>query len=350
MRRIGCLLLALLLTGSLSGCDSGPAEGQAFAMDTVMNFSAYGKAGEDAIAAAQERIYQLDAELSRTREDSEVSKLNQAGSAMTAVGDDVWKLLNSAKTYSAATDDAFDITVAPVVTAWGFTTDTYQVPSQAELDALLPLVDDSRIQLEERTDGCYAALGQGQSIDLGGIAKGYASDCVAEIFAQHGVESGMISLGGNVYVSGAKPDGSAWRVGVQDPQDSNATVGVLDLTNAYAVTSGGYQRYFEQDGKRYHHIIDPATGYPAESGLLQVTVVAGGDDDGNPAGTGTMCDAFSTALFVMGEEKALEFWRSGVYDFDLVLVTDDGRVLVTDGLADRFTPADGSAYRYETVS
>ena len=257
---------------------------------------------------------------------------------MTAVGDDVWKLLTSAKTYSAATGDAFDITVAPVVSAWGFTTDTYQVPSQEELDTLLQLVDDSRIQLEQRSDGCYAALGQEQSIDLGGIAKGYASDCVAEIFSQ----------------CGAKPEGSAWRVGVQDPQDSSAAVGILDLTDAYAVTSGGYQRYFEQDGKRYHHIIDPATGYPAESGLLQVTVVAGADaareDDGNPAGTGTMCDAFSTALFVMGEEKALDFWRSGAYEFDLILVTDDGRVLVTDGLADRFTPMDGSEYSYETVS
>ena len=355
MTRLGCLLLALALAGSLSGCgSSGPAEGQTFAMDTVMNFSAYGKTGEDAITAARERIYQLEAELSRTREDSEVSQLNQAGGEMTAVGDDVWKLLTSAKTYSAATGDAFDITVAPVVSAWGFTTDTYQVPSQEELDTLLQLVDDSRIQLEQRSDGCYAALGQGQSIDLGGIAKGYASDCVAEIFAQYGVESGMISLGGNVYVSGAKPDGSAWRVGVQDPQDSSAAVGILDLTDAYAVTSGGYQRYFEQDGKRYHHIIDPATGYPAESGLLQVTVVAGADaareDDGNPAGTGTMCDAFSTALFVMGEEKALDFWRSGAYEFDLILVTDDGRVLVTDGLADRFTPMDGSEYSYETVS
>ena len=147
MKRLGCLLLALALAGSLSGCgSSGPAEGQTFAMDTVMNFSAYGKTGEDAITAARERIYQLEAELSRTREDSEVSQLNQAGGEMTAVGDDVWKLLTSAKTYSAATGDAFDITVAPVVSAWGFTTDTYQVPSQAELDTLLQLVDDSRVK------------------------------------------------------------------------------------------------------------------------------------------------------------------------------------------------------------
>ena len=164
-----------------------------------------------------------------------------------------------------------------------------------------------------------------------------------------------MSLGGNVLAWGDRPDGTPWRVGIQDPKnpdDANAFAALLHLTNAFAVTSGGYQRFFEADGKTYHHIIDPATGYPADSGLTSVTVVADCDldeVDGGP-GVGTMCDALSTALFVMGEEKALDFWRSGAYDFDLVLVTEDGRVVVTDGIADELERSEESGYIYEVVS
>ena len=185
-------------------------------------------------------------------------------------------------------------------------------------------------------------------IDLGGIAKGYAADQVAEIFRSRQVPRGKIELGGNILVIGDKPDGTAWRVGIQDPKRADAAdglVGVLNLMDAFAVTSGSYQRYFEQDGKIYHHIIDPATGYPADSGLTSVTVVADSE-----TGNGTMCDALSTDLFVMGEEKALDFWRSGVYDFELVLVTEDDRVVVTAGLADIYEEIEGSGYTYEVVS
>ncbi len=174
--------------------------------------------------------------------------------------------------------------MAPVVSAWGFTTDHYQVPDQATLSTLLRHVDSDRLTLLAGEDGGTVALGQGQSIDLGGIAKGYTSDRAEAIFRAAGVESGSISLGGNVYVQGSKPDGSLWRVAVQDPQNSSAAAVVLELSDAYAVTSGGYQRYFDQDGKRYRgdpHT-SPATGFPADSGLLSVTVVApaNGDTDG----------------------------------------------------------------------
>ena len=142
------------------------------------------------------------------------------------------------------------------------------------------------------------------------------------------------------------------------PGEPNALAGVLELENAYAITSGSYQRFFEAEGKIYHHIIDPSTGYPADSGLTSVTIVANTRERPEPdrPGNGTMCDAYSTALFIMGEEKALDFWRthqqSGLYEdaFDLVLITSDGRVLVTAGLADRFTPDETSGYVYETVS
>ena len=170
--------------------------------------------------------------------------------------------------------------------------------------------------------------------------------------SRNGVTSAVISLGGNVQTLGLRPDGSDWTVAVQDPADTSTYLGTITVGETAVVTSGSYQRYFEENGVVYHHIIDPATGYPADSGLTSVTVVADCDldeVDGGP-GVGTMCDALSTALFVMGEEKALDFWRSGAYDFDLVLVTEDGRVVVTDGIADELERSEESGYIYEVVS
>lgn len=349
MRRFFAAALCAVLACGLTACtQDGEQSSDFFAMDTTMNITAYGKGAKSAVGESQAEVYRLDSLLSRTRDDSVISQLN-AGTGNRAVGMEVWDLLSSAEKYSAATSGAFDITIAPVVSAWGFTTDHYQVPDQSELDELLTHMGSAHIHLGEEST---VTLDKDTQIDLGGIAKGYASDCVEAILAKDGVESAKVALGGNIYVRGSKPDGTAWRVGIQDPENSDGFVGILSLADAFAVTSGGYQRYFEQDGKRYHHIIDPATGYPAENGLTSVTVVAPGNEEetGSYPRHGTMCDAFSTALFVMGEKKAVEFWRTGGYDFQMVLVTQNGRVLVTDGLTEKFEQEDGSGYAYETIS
>lgn len=343
------IILALCLTGC--GRQTKEASAQIFAMDTVMEVTAYGKDAETAVSQAEGEINALEAKLSRTLADSDVTRINENGTTpTTGISAGARDLLQAAQEYSRATDGAFDITVAPVMDAWGFTGDSFRVPDAAELDALLPCVGSRQLMITE-TPEFSVALGAGQSIDFGGIAKGYTSDLVEVIFRANGVESGKISLGGNVFVLGAKPDGSDWRVGIRDPQNDSGLAVILPLQDAYAITSGGYERYFEENGKTYHHIIDPATGCPADSGLLSVTVVADANGtDGAGAGNGTMCDAFSTALFVMGEEKALDFWRTGGYDFDLVLITEDGRVVVTAGLADSFEKVEDSGYTYETVS
>ena len=343
MRRLIALLTAGFLMITLAGCQKKEAAAQIFAMDTVMNMAAYGGSAEKALAETEAEILRLEQLLSRTDADSEVSRLNTAGGAPVDIHADVETLIRSAGAFSAATDGAFDITIAPVVSAWGFTEDAYRVPEQAELEALLETVGMEHVTL---ADG-QAALEGGTRIDLGGIAKGYASDRAAEIFDAHKVEHGQAALGGNILLVGPKPDGTAWRVGVQDPARPNedAYAAIVALEDAFAVTSGSYQRYFEQDGAIYHHIIDPANGYPADSGLTSVTVVTD-----RRSGSGTMCDALSTALFVMGEERALEFWRSGVYDFELILVTEDGRVVVTAGLETALTEIEESGYTYEIVS
>ena len=336
--------LCALAACMLSACGVKEADVQFYAMDTAMSAAVYGARAQQAVQAVQEELFRLDALLSRTRADSAVSQLNQSGSA--DGGGEVAALVTAAEEYSAATGGAFDVTVAPVADAWGFTKEEKHVPAQSELDALLPLVGSGHVHLSE--DGLE--LDEGTQIDLGGIAKGYAADRTAALLAENGVAAASVSLGGNIYVRGCKPDGSAWRVGIQDPARSGGFAGVLSLTDAFAVTSGGYQRYFEQDGKTYHHILDPATGWPAESGLTSVTIVADEPQqvDGTP-GRGAMCDALSTALFVMGEEEAVRFWRSGAYAFEFVLVTEDGRVLVSEGLADRFEQEADSGYAYETI-
>ena len=343
MKRFLTGVTALVMVLSLTACQEASAQKQVFAMDTVMVLAAYGDACEEALKESELELYRLEALLSRTAAASTVSEINEAAGEEVSVEEEVAELLRLAKQYSEETGGAFDVTIAPVVSAWGFTEETHRVPEQQELDLLLQSVGEEFVDVRDGT----VVLAPETRIDLGGIAKGYASDRVAEIFEDHGVERGWISLGGNVMAKGSRPDGDPWKVGIQRPEKigEDAFVGMVFLEDGYAVTSGGYQRYFEDNGETYHHIIDPVTGYPADSGLTSVTVVAdlGGYN-------GTMCDALSTALFVMGEEDALEFWRGSDLEFDLVLVTEDGRVVVTAGLADRFAEAEGSGYTYETVS
>ena len=349
MKRFSILIAALCLCLTGCGKQTTEATAQIFAMDTVMEVAAYGEHAEQAVKSTEKRIEELENRLSRTKADSLVSGLNRDGS-IRHLTYDYWNLIARAKEYRDATNGAFDITIAPIMDAWGFTGDQFRVPEQSELNELLKHVNSDEIQVQEEPS-YSVTLGEGQAIDLGGIAKGYTSDLVEQTFRANGIESGKISLGVNVFVLGGKPDGSDWRVGIKDPRNESGLAAILSLRDAYAITSGGYERYFEENGKTYHHIIDPSTGYPADSGLLSVTVVAADNGpDWAGAGNGAMCDAFSTALFVMGEEQALDFWRNGGYDFDLVLVTEDGRVVITAGLADRFEEVKDSGYTYETVS
>ena len=349
MKRFSILIAALCLCLTGCGKQTTEATAQIFAMDTVMEVAAYGPKAEKAVQETEGQIKALENQLSRTKADSLVSGLNRDGS-IRHLTYDYWNLIARAKEYRDATNGAFDITIAPVMDAWGFTGDSFRVPERSELDELLKHVNSDEIQIQEEP-AHSVTLGEGQAIDLGGIAKGYTSDLVEQTFRANGIESGKISLGGNVFVLGGKPDGSDWRVGIKDPRNESGLAAILSLRDAYAITSGGYERYFEENGKTYHHIIDPSTGYPADSGLLSVTVVAADNGpDWAGAGNGAMCDAFSTALFVMGEEQALDFWRNGGYDFDLVLVTEDDRVVITAGLADRLEEVKDSGYTYETVS
>lgn len=313
--------LALIL---LAGCAPAPAEPAAertfFAMDTVMTLRLYEGGGEDLLDRAEERVKELESLLSVTDETSEIYALNHSGTAQ--LSPDTAQLLAGALSACGRTGGALDISIYPVLRSWGFTTGEYTVPSEDDISALLPLVDYTQVDL----DGSTAALPSGMEIDLGSVAKGYTGDQLAALLKESGVPSALLDLGGNIQAVGAKPDGSLWRVGVRDPE-GEGNIGVVSVTDQAVITSGGYERYFEQDGMRYWHILDPKTGKPARSGLASVTVV--GD-------SGVLCDGLSTALFVMGLDGALDHWRQH-QDFEAIFVSEDGSVTITAGLQNGFT-------------
>ena len=318
---------ALCVLLSVSGCAKGGSSGEKprtvtlFAMDTVMDLTVYG--GPQSLTAdAEQLIRDLESAFSVTDPDSEIHAVNEAGGG--AVGADTEALLADALALSARTGGKLDCTVYPVLRAWGFTTGDYRVPSGDELDALLPLVDWRTVALT----GGHVSLETGQMLDLGAVAKGYTGDRLIALFRSAGAVSALVNLGGNVQTLGTRPDGSLWRVAVADPF-GEGYAGVVETADGAVITSGGYERYFEADGRIYRHILDPGTGIPVDNGLVSVTVVGE---------SGVLCDGLSTALYVMGEEEAAEFWRASD-DFDAILLTEDGRILVTEGLERTFSPA-----------
>ena len=322
-KSVPAILAALLLL--LTACkakEPEPYQTQFMAMDTIMTLTLYGGDAQSAAALGVQRVQELEALLSVTAEGSEIHRVNCAGGQPVELSEDTRKLLEDALALCAATDGALDVTMYPVVRAWGFTTGEYRVPDSAELSALLGHVDYTSVSLE----GSALTLPAGMELDLGAVAKGYAGEQLMELFAGAGVTSAFVELGGNVQALGAKPDGSPWRVAVQSP-DGGGYAGVLEITDKAVVTSGGYQRCFEQDGETYWHIMDPATGCPARSGAVSVTIVTD---------RGVEADGLSTALFVMGRERAAAYWKEHP-GFDFILIGEDGSVTVTQGLETSFS-------------
>ena len=304
------------------------AEVDVYAMTTTMQLKAYGDRAPEAVQAAAEEIVRLDHLLSVGNPESEIGVINAEGEG--EVSADTLAMLKKAAKVHERSGGALDISVYPMMELWGFTTEEYRVPSQEEIDRLLPLVDQDLMEIEEKEEGALVRLKEGQGIDLGAVAKGFTSDRVAQIFKSYGLESGLIYLGGNVHCLGSKPGGADWRIGIQDPGNSAGIVGVLAVSGKAVITSGAYERYFEDEetGKTYHHILDPATGCPAETGISSVTIVSP---------DGTLADSLSTACFVMGLEKSVEYWREYGDDFEMIIMDDEGLIHLTEGLEKSFT-------------
>lgn len=317
MKKILLFCLAAVLL--LSACGDKEESITIYAMDTVMQLSAFGKNAEAALREAEAEILRLDGLWRRGSDKSEVYALNAKGEA--EVSPDTADVIARALEISDATGGVFDITVAPVMDIWGFYGGSFRVPSDGEIAEKLAKVSYKNVSAE----GGHITLCGGAQVDLGGIAKGFAADRVEEIFRKNGVKSGIISLGGNVRAVGAKPNGKKWTVAVQNPS-GEGYVGTLAVESTAVVTSGSYQRCFERDGVIYHHIIDTSTGRPAESGVSSVTVISA---------DGTLADGLSTALFVMGVEEGTQYWRRHG-GFEVIFITDGGEIYVTEGAAAMF--------------
>lgn len=310
---------------SENASDDAEAVRDVFAMDTYMTVKAYGSNGDAAVDAAVDEINRLDALLSTGKEDSEIGKINANNGGQ--LSEDGAVLMERSLELYKSTNGAFDVAIYPVMKAWGFTDGNYQVPDADTLKAALELTDPSLIDYDKETS-TVSFQKDGVQIDFGGIAKGYTSSRIMDIYKEKGVTSGLVNLGGNAQVFGTKPDGSLWRVAVQSPDSEDEYLGVLETKDKAIITSGGYERYFEKDGVTYHHIIDPSTGYPADNGLISVTIVSA---------DGTLADGLSTSLFVMGKDKATDYWKAHSDEFDMILLTDDEKLYVSEGIKDSFT-------------
>ncbi len=311
--------------------------GVTYAMNTVVEQKWYGENADSVYAGVEALIRELEGGLSMHLPKSEIMAINQnAGVQPVQVSQRTFDLLYRAKELSNQSGGSFDITIAPLVELWGITSDHPRVPGEEELAAALALVGVEELELD--TEGRTAYLPrQGMAIDLGGIAKGWACDQIRDYALAQGVERGYVSLGGNLMVIGKKPDGSDFLFGLRDPQgDASEYIGTLTLEGLTMATTGGYERYFEQDGVRYHHVLDPQTGRPAESDLLSVTVISP---------DGTLADYLSTVLFIQGREAAIAVANEEA--FSLVIVDREGNVYLSPALKGVFTPnEEKTAYHF----
>lgn len=314
---------ACFLGAQILKTDESKADASFFAMSTYVSLTAYGKMGEQAVLDAQEKVEELETLWSTTDEGSEIFALNHSSGMPVSVSDETGDLLRFALEMAQETEGALEPTIYPVLLSWGFTTGENRIPGQEELELLLQNVGYDRVSMEENR----VTLPDGMQLDFGAVGKGYTGDILVELFKEKGVKSALLDLGGNIQVIGTRPDGNDWRVGLRNPY-GEGYLGVLEVCDLAIVTSGNYERYFVgEDGKTYGHIIDPADGYPAESGLASVTVLAK---------EGKLCDALSTALFVMGPDGAATYWRQH-QDFDMILITGEGKICLTEGIKDHFS-------------
>jgi len=344
-KRTTQLVLTAILTSLLilTGCAIQPEKMHTrdlFALNTFLSFRVYGGANaEQALDSAVKRIHEIESLMSITIEDSDVVQINNnSGIRPVKVHEDTFYVIKTALYYSALTEGRFDITIYPIARLWGIGTENARIPSIEEIQKKLPLVNYQNVVLDEENMTVFLEK-KGMGIDLGGIAKGFAADEAARIFKEAGIKHAIINMGGSITTIGSRPDGSTWRIGVRNPRAQNDDLehmAIIESKGTSILSAGDYERYIvdvhTDTGVRYHHIFDPFTGYPADTGIIATTVVSH---------SAIQADALSTAMMVMGVEKGLSMIK-GIEGVEGLIITDDKKVYVTQGLTDNIEFTDQS--------
>ena len=304
---------------TLSGCSFSskePITKSGFYFDTVIQITIYDSDSTNLIEQCFAYCEDFEQLISRTKEGSDIYRINHASGVPVEVSDTTIELLKAGIYYGELTNGAFDITIAPLSELWDFKNNT-KIPDDNAIASALSHVSYKNILIEGNKVSLKDPLA---AIDLGGIAKGYIADRLKSYLEKEGVTSALINLGGNILTIGAKPDGSAFQIGIQKPFDKkNTTITSASATDSSVVTSGSYERYFETNGKIYHHILDTKTGYPCENNLLSVTILSKDSISG---------DALSTACFVLGLEDAKKLIDS-LDDVEAIFITNEFSVIST---------------------
>lgn len=316
-----------------------PYSDEQFLLGTYVRIRVYDEGKEAALKPAFDRVKELGDKITINQKGSEIDEVNeQAGIKPVKVSDDVYTLVKRAYEYSQDSQGGFDMAIGAITQLWRIGFDDARKPSQEEIDQALKLVDYHKIELNDQEKTVYLKE-KGMIIDLGAIAKGYITDEVVKVLKKQGVTTAIVDLGGNVYVLGHSPRGENqdWTVGIQDPNMARGSVlGSIKERNKTLVTSGIYERYLEVDGKKYHHLFDPKTGYPFDNDIASVTIITDKSIDG---------DGLSTAVFSMGVKKGLEYVESELNNgMEAIFVTKDDKVYVTDPIKDTFKLSEDSHY------
>lgn len=299
------------------------------AMNTFMSIQSYGKNSAQANLEIEEEILKLEDLISTTKKGSQLYQLNHMKNPRLLLSPQASQIIRYSLQMAQKTDGALNPALYPITRAWGFTTEKYRLPSDQEIADLLPLTNYKNITFATDLENVIL-LQPGMMLDLGALGKGYAGDLAIQILKNQGIKSAILDLGGNIQTHGKKPDGSDWTIGIKNPWEGNVALGI-SISDMSVITSGGYERHFTaDDGKDYIHIIDPETGRPVDKDLASVTIVTQ---------KGLYGDALSTALFVMGKDQAVTYWKKhhsepGQY-FDLLLITNDKELIYSPALQDK---------------
>lgn len=303
-----------------------------YGMGTVINNKVFGRQAAEALQEVLSETIRLEQMLSRFIPDSEISRINStAGIGYEKVSNETYNVISRAIEFSRCCQGFFDITIGPLASLWSNAKEERKPPVGEVIRKVLPFVNYTDLVLKPEEE-VIGLRNQGQLIDLGGIAKGFAADMILKVYQRYGITSAFTNFGGNVAVLGAKPDGTPWRIGIRHPRLDNGLIGSVSMINKSVVTSGDYQRFFyDSSGRRYHHILNPKTGYPSESGLISVTIIADSSMD---------ADALSTIIFLLGRNKGSMLLKS-FPGTEAILIDTDLTVYITRGLENNLQTVEG---------